>query len=90
MELKWLEAIFDERIAEDIKGSEDFIKALKWYKAFRNEIGGAGLKNRILEECIDIACGNTLSREELRADLRRFRERMYYEAYIRKTGGRAC
>ncbi len=79
MELKWLEAIFDERIAEDIKE-----------KAFRNEIEGASLKNRILEECIYISLVNTLSREELRADIRRFRERMDYDVYIRKTGERAC
>lgn len=84
----WLEAIFDARKAEELKKEnlQEFIRAASWYKTFKNEISIYGIKNEVLENFLK-SCGRDLrvNKEDLKRNLRKYREALYYEANIRKA-----
>jgi len=89
VEHRWLEAIFNPDKAKELKYSDEkeFIKSASWYRTFKNELSIYGIKNDVLEEFIKSYKGNLrVNREDLKENLRRFREALYYETHIRKAG----
>ncbi|WP_457600160.1 hypothetical protein [Hydrogenivirga sp.] len=84
----WLEAIFDPRKAKELKGRnfQEFIRAASWYRTFRNELSIYGIRNEVLEDFLK-SSGRDLkvNREDLKKNLRKYREALYYEANIRKA-----
>jgi len=92
VEHRWLEALFSPEKAEELKRSDrdEFLRASAWYKTFKNELSMYGINNEVLEEFITSYRGELrLGREDLKKNLRRFREALYYETHIRKAGKEA-
>lgn len=84
----WLEAIFDNQLAEHLlkEGKEqDIYKSCQWYYMFKNELNRYGIINPVLESYINKHNIERLSNEEINQNIRAFFERVYYEGFIRKN-----
>ena len=90
---RWLEAIFSPEEAEELKRTEfkEFLRSASWYRTFKNELSIYGIRNGVLEEFI-ARQGEDLKvdRDDLKKNLRRFREAFYYETHLRKAGKESC
>ncbi len=88
VEHRWLEALFSPEKAEGLKRSDrsEFLRAVAWYKTFKNELSIYGIKNEVLEEFIKSQRKELkVDKDDLKKNLRRFREALYYETHIQRA-----
>ena len=93
VEHRWLEALFSPEKAEELKRSDrdEFLRAVAWYKTFKNELSIYGIKNEVLEEFIKSQRKELkVDKDDLKKNLRRFREALYYETHIRRACKESC
>ena len=93
VEHRWLEALFSPEKAEKLKRSDrsEFLRAVAWYKTFKNELSIYGIKNEVLEEFIKSQRKELkVDKDDLKKNLRRFREALYYETHIRRACKESC
>lgn len=93
VEHRWLEALFSPEKAKELRHSDknEFLRAVAWYKTFKNELSIYGIKNDVLEDFIR-SCEDKIKvdKDDLKKNLRRFREALYYETHIRGACKESC